>query len=197
MLVCRRSPQAALTAFAGIAQRMAWTLNRDKPRVTRVPEGLDFLGLHFVQRRRPRSGTQAIARVPAKTAPQTMRHRLQSVPSRRAPSSPQECGERGPPRGTGWAHSVRHPNASQACRGLQRFVQSRFRRYVTQRRTGRGCGWQRFPNRTLEARGLASIGRGLLEDMTQPAQGGRCRRSDRRPRANCTYGGMGWGWCPA
>jgi RNA-directed DNA polymerase len=49
----------------------------------------------------------------------------------------------------GWVNSFRHTNASQAFRGLQRFVTIRFRRYLTQRSKGRGCGWQRLPHSKL------------------------------------------------
>ena len=35
---------------------------------------------------------------------------------------------------TGWVNYFRHMNASQAFRGLQRFVNIRFRRYLTQKK---------------------------------------------------------------
>lgn len=173
ILVCRRPPQAALAAFEGITTRMDLTLNRDKTRVTRVTEGFDFLGVHFVKRRSPKSGKQAIYMFPAKTAQQTIRNRLKYVTSRRAPISPQEFVEMVNPMVTGWANYFRHTNASQAFRGLQRFVNIRFRRYLTQRSKGRGFGWKRFPNSKLYAMGLVYIGSGMLEYMTKPAHGGR------------------------
>ena len=57
--------------------------------------------------------------------------------------------------------------------GLQRFVNIRFRRYLTQRSKGRGFGWKRLPNSTLYAMGLAYIGSGLLTYRAQPAHGVR------------------------
>jgi len=194
ILVCRRSPQPVLAAFEGIAKRMELTRNRDKTRVTRVTEGCDFLGFHFVKRTSPRSGKQAIDIVPAKSAQQKRRNRLKYVTSRRAPISPQECVEMVHPMVMGWVNSFRHPNASQAFRGVQRFVNRRFRRYLTQRSTGRGFGWKRCPNSKLYAMGLASIGSGLLTYRAKPAHGVRCRLSDRRTRENGTYGGMGREW---
>jgi hypothetical protein len=149
ILVCRRSPQPGLAAFEGIAKRLERTLNRDKTRVTRVTEGGDFLGGNFVKRRSPRSGKQAISMFPAKSAQQTMRNRRKYVTSRRAPISPKACGELGNPRVTGWVNSCRHTNASQAFRGVQRFVTSRVRRYLPQRSQGRGFGWKRFPHSKL------------------------------------------------
>jgi hypothetical protein len=74
---------------------------------------------------------------------------------------------------TGWVNYFRHTNASQAFRGLQRFVNIRFRRYLTQRSKGRGFGWTRYPNSKLYAMGLAYIGSGKLEYVAKPVHGGR------------------------
>src|SRR5919109_4104415 len=149
ILVCRRSPQPVLAAFEGIATRMDLTINREKTRVTRVTDGFDFIGFNFVKRRSPRSGKQAIYMFPAKSAQQKIRNRLKDVTSRRAPISPKECVDMVNPIVTGWVNYFRHTNASQAFRGLQRFVNIRFRRYLTQRSKGRGFGWKRFPNSQL------------------------------------------------
>jgi len=54
---------------------------------------------------------------------------------------------------------------------VQRFVNIRFRRYLTQRSKGRGFGWKRFPNSKLYAMGLAYIGSGMLEYTAKPAHG--------------------------
>lgn len=173
LLVCRKSPQPALAAFEAIAKRMELTLNRDKTRVTRLPEGFDFLGFNFVKRKSPRSGKNTIYIFPAKSAQQSMRNRLKYLTSRRAPISPKEFVDMVNPLMTGWVNYFRHTNASQAFRGLQRFVNIRFRRYVTQRSTGRGFGWQRFPNSKLYAMGLAYIGSGKLEYVPKPVHDGR------------------------
>jgi group II intron reverse transcriptase/maturase len=194
IVVCRRSPQPVLTAFEAIATRMELTLNREKTRVTRLTDGVDFVGFNVVKRQSPSSGKNTIYLFPAKSAQQKMRNRLKSLPSRRAPISPKECVEMVNPIVTGWVNSFRHTNASQAFRGLQRFVNIRFRRYLTQRSKGRGFGWKRFPNSTLYARGLVSIGSGRRTYVPKPAHGVRGRLSDRRTREHCTYGGMGREW---
>jgi RNA-directed DNA polymerase len=173
ILVCRRSPQPVLAACEGIAKRMDLTINRDKTRVTRVTDGFACIGFNFVKRQSPRSGKPAIDIFPAKSAQQKMRNRLKSVTSRRAPISPKAFVDMVHPMGTGWVNYCRHTNASQAFRGLQRFVNIRFRRYLTQRSKGRGFGWQRFPNSKLYAMGLAYIGSGMLEYMAKPAHGVR------------------------
>ena len=173
ILVCHKSPQPALAALEAIATRMDLTLNRDKTHVTRVTDGFDFIGFNFVKRRSPRSGKNAIYIFPAKSAQQKIRNRLKYITSRRAPISPKEFVEMVNPIVMGWANYFRHTNASQAFRGLQRFVNIRFRRYLTQRSKGRGFGWKRFPNSKLYAMGLAYIGSGLLTYRAKPAHGGR------------------------
>jgi group II intron reverse transcriptase/maturase len=149
ILVCHKSSKPALAALEAIATRMDLTLNRDKTHVTRVTDGFDFIGFNFVKRRSPRSGKNAIYIFPAKSAQQKIRNRLKYITSRRAPISPKEFVEMVNPIVTGWANYFRHTNASQAFRGLQRFVNIRFRRYLTQRSKGRGFGWKRFPNSKL------------------------------------------------
>jgi len=169
ILVCRKSPQPALAALEAIATRMELTLNRDKTCVTRVTDGFDCIGFNFVKRKSPSSGKNTIYIFPAKSAQQKIRNRLKYITSRRAPINPKEFVEMVNPIVTGWANYVRHTNASQAFRGLQRFVNIRFRRYLTQRSKGRGFGWKRFPNSRLYAMGLVYIGSGLLEYMAKPA----------------------------
>jgi RNA-directed DNA polymerase len=106
---------------------MELTLNRDKTRGTRLTDGFNFIGFEFVKRQSPSSGKNTIYLFPAKSAQQKIRHRLKYLTSRRAPISPQEFVAMVNPIVTGWANSFRHTNASQAFRGLQRFVNIRFR----------------------------------------------------------------------
>jgi RNA-directed DNA polymerase len=184
VLVCRRSPHAALAAFEAIATRMDLTINRDKTRVTRLTDGFDFIGFQFVKRKSPSSGKNTIYIFPAKSAQQKIRNRLKYLTAKRAPISPKAFVDMVNPMVTGWVNYFRHTNASQAFRGLQRFVNIRFRRYLTQRSKGRGFGWKRFPNSKLYAMGLAYIGSGMLEYVPKPAHGSRGRLSDRRTREN-------------
>jgi RNA-directed DNA polymerase len=171
ILVCRRSPQPVLAAFEAVAERMDLTLNREKTHVTRLADGFDFIGFNFVKRKSPSSGKNTIYIFPAKSAQQKIRNRLKYFTSRRAPISPKEFLGMVNPMVTGWANYFRHTNASQAFRGLQRFVNVRFRRYLTQRSKGRGFGWKRYPNSKLYAMGLVYIGSGMLEYMAKPAHG--------------------------
>jgi RNA-directed DNA polymerase len=149
LLVCRKSARPALAAFEASATRRELPRNRDKTRETRLTEGFDFLGVQVVKRKSPTSGKPAIYLFPAKSAQQTMRNKLKYLTSRRAPISPQEFVAQGNPLMTGWVNYFRHTNASHACRGLQRFVNLRFRRSLTQRSKGRGFGWQPDPNSKL------------------------------------------------
>jgi RNA-directed DNA polymerase len=184
ILVCRRSPQPVLAAFEAIATQMDVTINREKTHVTRVTDGFDFIGFNCVKRKSPRSGKNTIDIFPAKSAQQKIRSRLKYLTSRRAPISPEEFVGMVNPLVTGWVNYCRHTHASQAFRRLQRFVNIRIRRYLTQRSKGRGFGWKRFPNRKLYAMGLVYIGSGMLEYTATPAHGLRGRLSDRRIREN-------------
>ena len=62
----------------------------------------------------------------------------------------------------GWANYDTHTKASQAFRALQRFINTRFRRYLTYRSKGRGFGWKKYPNKRLYAMGIIYIGSGLI-----------------------------------
>jgi len=65
----------------------------------------------------------------------------------------------------GWENYFLHTNASDTFRRLQRFINTRFRRYLTYRSKSRGFGWKKYPNSKLYAMGLIYIGSGMLEYM--------------------------------
>lgn len=171
ILVCRRSPGPALDAFKAIASRMDLTVNREKTHVTRLTDGFDFIGFNFVKRKSPKSGKNSIYIFPAKSSQQKIRSRLKYITARRAPISPKEFVDMVNPIVRGWVNYFRHTNASQAFRGLQRFANIRFRRYLTQRSKGRGFGWKRNPNSKLYAMGLIYIGSGMLTYSAKPVHG--------------------------
>jgi RNA-directed DNA polymerase len=173
IVVCRRSPQPALTACEAIATRMELTLKREKTRGTRLPDGFDCIGFKFVKRKSPSSGRNTLYIFPAKSAQQKIRNRLKYLTSRRAPIRPQAFVGLVNPIVTGGVNYCRHTHASQAFRELQRFVHIRFRRYVTPRSKGRGWGWKRCPNSQRYAMGLVYIGSGMLEYVAKPVHGGR------------------------
>ena len=168
ILVCRHSASQALQAFEAIATRMALTINRDKTRITKLTEGFDFLGFTFVKRRSPTSGKMAIYIFPSKAAQRRVRRRIKAFTKRRAPIAPQEFVQQVNQGVRGWVNYYRHTNASQAFRALQRFINVRFRRYLTCRSKGRGFGWKQFPNRALYARGILYIGSRVIRYERAP-----------------------------
>jgi len=168
ILVCRHSASQALQAFEAIATRMALTINRDKTRITKLTEGFDFLGFTFVKRRSPTSGKMAIYIFPSKAAQRRVRRRIKAFTKRRAPIAPQDFVQQVNQVVRGWINYYRHTNASQAFRALQRFINVRFRRYLTCRSKGRGFGWKQFPNRALYARGIIYIGSGVIRYERAP-----------------------------
>jgi RNA-directed DNA polymerase len=163
ILVCRSNATQALQAFEAIAQRMGLTVNRDKTRITKLTEGFDFIGFQFVKRRSPKSGKMSIYIFPSKSAQRNIRRKIKYFTKRRAPVAPEEFVKQVNPVVRGWANYFRHTNASQAFRSLQRFINTRFRRYLNYRKKGRGFGWKQYPNATLYARGMIYIGSGVIE----------------------------------
>lgn len=171
ILVCRKSAEPVLEAFASLADKIGLTLNREKTRITQLNDGFDFIGFNFVRRKSPRSGRKTIYTFPAKHAQQAIRNRLKFLTSRRAPVSPKEYVDLVKPVVMGWVNYFRHTNASDAFRRLQRFINIRFRRYLTHRSRGRGFGWNKFPNGKLYAMGITYIGSGMIEYPTRLAHG--------------------------
>jgi hypothetical protein len=88
--------------------------------------------------------------------------RIKSFTKRRAPIPPDQFVQQINQTVRGWANYYRHTNASQAFRSLQRFINTRFRRYLTYRSKGRGFGWRKFPNKVLYAKGIIHIGSGYI-----------------------------------
>lgn len=171
ILVCRRSGTQALQAFEAIAKRMELTVNRDKTRITKLTEGFDFIGFEFVKRRSPTSGKPCIYTLPSKASQCKIRRQIKNFTKRRAPIQPAEFVKQVNQTVRGWVGYYRHTNASDAFRNLQRFINTRFRRYLNYRSKGRGFGWKKYPNATLYARGMIYIGSGVIEYDREPAHG--------------------------
>jgi RNA-directed DNA polymerase len=163
ILVCRKSAVQALEAFEAIASRMGLTVNREKTRITKLVEGFNFIGFEFVKRRSPKSGKWSIYIFPSQSAQRNIRRRIKYFTKRRAPIMPAEFVEQVNQMVRGWVNYLRHTNASQAFRSLQRFINTRFRRYLNYRHKGRGFGWKKYPNAALYARGIIYIGSGVIE----------------------------------
>ena len=140
ILVCRKDARQALQAFEAISRRMGLVVNRDKTRITKLTDGFDFIGFRFVKRRSPTSGKSIIYIFPSKTSQRNLRRRIKSFTKRRAPIPPDQFVQQINQTVRGWANYYRHTNASQAFRSLQRFINTRFRRYLTYRSKGRGFG---------------------------------------------------------
>jgi hypothetical protein len=171
ILVCRKSAYPAIAAFKAIAKRMDLSLNKDKTHITKLTDGFNFIGFHFIKRKSPATGKNTIYIFPAKSAQQKIRNRLKYLTSPRAPISPDEFVKLVRPIVMGWVNYFRHINASEAFRRLQRFINTRFRRYLTFRSKGRGFGWSKYPNRKLYAMGMVYIGSGMLEYGSKPVHG--------------------------
>jgi RNA-directed DNA polymerase len=154
-----------------MANRMGLVINHEKTRITKLIDGFDFIGYNFVKRKSPKSGRMTIYIFPSKRAQQNIRNRLKYLTNRRAPIKPKEFTELVKPVVMGWVNYFKHTNASDAFRRLQRFINTRFRRYLNQRGKGRGFGWHRFPNSMLYNMGIVYIGSGMVEYPGKLAHG--------------------------
>jgi len=168
LLICRKDAKQPLEAFKSIAGRMELELNPEKARITKITDGFDFLGFHFVKRPSQRTGKNTIYIFPSKTSQRNIRRRIKYFTKRRAPVPPEQFVAQINQTVRGWVNYHQHTNASEAFRALQRFINVRFRRYLTFRSKGRGFGWKRYPDSRLYAMGLISIGSGLLRYEWKP-----------------------------
>jgi hypothetical protein len=159
-----------------------------------LTEGFDFIGFEFVKRRSPSSGKPNIYIHPSKSSQRNIRRRIKSFTKRRAPIRPAEFVKEVNQTVRGWMNYYRHTNASDAFRGLQRFINTRFRRYLNYRSKGRGFGWKKYPNAALYTLGIIYIGSGVIRYEWKSAHAVGQRLSDRRTRENWTSGGMGREW---
>ncbi len=162
VLVCRRNAEQALAAFEAIARRMGLIVHRDKTRITKLTDGFDFIGFEFVKRRSPNTGKNTIYIFPSKDSQRNIRRRIKYFTKRRAPVPPDEFVGAINRTVQGWVNYYTHTNASEAFRTLQRFINIRFRRYLTFRSKGRGFGWRKYPNKRLYAMGIIYIGSGRI-----------------------------------
>ena len=94
---------------------------------------------------------------------------LKFFTKRRAPVPPDEFVGAINQTVAGWVNYFAHTNASEAFRTLQRFINIRFRRYLTFRSKGRGFGWKKYPNKRLYAMGIIYIGSGRIRYPEAPA----------------------------
>jgi RNA-directed DNA polymerase len=184
ILVCRKGAKEALEAFESIARRMDLTVNRDKTRITKLTEGFDFLGFEFVKRRSPKTGRNVIYIFPSKRSQKRIRRKIKYFTKRRAPVPPDEFVRQVNRAVRGWTAYYRHTNASDAFRTLQRFINTRYRRYLTYRTKGRGFGWKKYPNSRLYEMGIIYIGSGLIRYKGVAVHAPRRKLSDRRIREN-------------
>ena len=168
VLVCRKNAEQALVAFEGIAWRMGLVVNREKTRITKLTDGFDFIGFNFVKRRSPNTGKNTIYIFPSKDAQRNIRLRIKYFTKRRAPVPPVEFVGEINRTVRGWVNYFAHTNASEAFRTLQRFINIRFRRYLTFRSKGRGFGWKKYPNKRLYAMGIIYIGSGRVRYQEAP-----------------------------
>jgi len=159
VIVCRKgNANQVRQTLNAIVNRMGIRLNEGKTKTAKLTEGFNFLGFQFIKRKSPTTGKNCIYIFPRKDSEKALRHRVKYLTSRRAPVTEKRVLEMMNQNVRGWANYYRHTNASQAFRRIQRFINTRFRRYLQHKCKGRGFGWKRFPNRVLYTKGIIYIG---------------------------------------
>ena len=128
-----------------MAEQMKLTVNQEKTHITKLTDGFNFIGFNFVKRKSPKSGKNNIYIFPTKQAQQAIRNKLKYLTSRRAPIKPEEFIELIRPVVLGWVNYYRHTNASESFHLLQRFINIRFRRYLTHGVKAVGLGGINIP----------------------------------------------------
>jgi len=182
VIVCRKSGNVALGAFASITKRLGLTINQEKIQITELKRGFDFIGFEFVKRKSPTSGNNVIYIFPSKNSQRNIRREIREITNRRAPIKPEEFIRNMNLVVGGWANYHRHTNGAKALRRLQQFINNRTRRYLHYRRKGRGFGFSIYPNEKLYGMGLIQIHNGWVKPGGQPAHARQRRLSGRRIR---------------
>ena len=114
-----------------MARRRGRIVNREKTRITKLTEGVNFSGVHLVKRRSPNTGQWVNDIFPSPEAQRPIRPRIKYFTKRRAPRPPDEFVRPIHQAVRGGANYYPPTNASPAFRALQRFSNTRFRRYLT------------------------------------------------------------------
>jgi len=166
VVLCRGNPTSAYQALSALVEKMDLTLHPEKTRTVRVDDGFDFLSFHFVRRRSPTTGKLSFYTFPTKESQKRIRENIRSFTHRRAPVKTDEFIKMVNDTVRGWVNYFQHTNASEAFRRLQRFINLRVRRHLSQCRRERGSGWRRYPNSKLYAMGLIYIGSGRIKYAT-------------------------------
>jgi len=162
VICCRRQADEALAAMRAMMLKLKLTVNEQKTRVCRLPEGkFDFLGYTFGRCYSPKTGRAYIGTVPAKKRVQRICAAVSELTGRsqtlRAPKSLVADLNR---RLIGWANYFYLGPVSKAYRAVEMHARRRLRQWLCAKHQVSGNGTGQYPDVTLhEELGLVRLTR--------------------------------------
>ena len=168
VICCRGTGEQALAAMRNMIVRLKLTVNEQKTRLCRLPEGtFDFLGYTIGRCYSPKTGRAYLGTKPSEKKIQKL---LQSISAGTARNSlGREVTEMIAwlnPKLVGWANYFRLGPVTKAYERVNRHVCQRFRRWLCRKHKAAGGGFHRYPDPYLhQVLGLAwlpGFRRGLL-----------------------------------
>lgn len=151
VLCCRPgSGEAVLTKMRELMGRLGLTVNEEKTRLVRMPEGsFDFLGYTF-GRQYARGGKPYLGTRPSKKALLRVLGRIHDETSRRwNTTSPEKRVEEVNRVLRGWCGYFDQGPVFKAYRVLRCYTERRLRRWLMKKRGRRGTGYRQYPDEYL------------------------------------------------
>ncbi|MFQ6106668.1 MAG: reverse transcriptase domain-containing protein, partial [Thermoplasmata archaeon] len=165
VILTNKSMDAPYEKVKEIMNSLGLTLNEEKTRIIHARDGFDFLGFRFVRRFSKKYGKDKTYRFPSHKSILSVKEKIRKATDKRLNSrnKPEMVVSKVNPILVGWANYFAHVNASKAFRRVQRYCESRFRRYLRYRRHKYGRGYREIPEEFLyEKLGLEDITRGKI-----------------------------------
>jgi hypothetical protein len=146
-----RQAAEAMTAMRGIMGRLKLTMNEDKTRICRLPDGsFDFLGYNFGRCYSTKTGRPYLGTRPSK---KSIKHILEAVHMHTARSmdllDATEVVQRLNWALGGWANYFQLGPVTKAYRFIDAYTTRRLRRWLCRKHRHSGAGWTRYPDEYL------------------------------------------------
>ena len=160
VICCRNGALEALQGLRQIATEIGLTINEDKTRVCRLPEGrFDFLGYSFERCYSERTGRSYLGPRPSRKSIRRVVEAITTQTERRTTClDAVTVVQRINRQLRGWANYFRLGSVSKSYRAINAHTVKRLRRWLCKKHKISGKGGTRFPNRYLhEALGLVHL----------------------------------------